>query len=123
MMPRFAFSSKQTRDLLAADLSHDTKYPPDNPHGGSSTNINQPERFLVDGSMNLEPGRKKRRSESDNLSSPAKSDIFLETPSNNETSGAQSSPSTVPNLQLNFGQKGNDDVPPDKHGNCDTRKC
>ena len=55
--------------------------------------------------MNLEPTRKKNRYASDNLSSPAESDP------------------TVPNLQLKFGKKGNDEVPPDKHGICDFRKC
>ena len=67
MMPRFAFSRKQMRNLLAADFSHETKSPPDSPHGGSSTNSNQPDRFLVDGSMNLEPRKKKSRSESENI--------------------------------------------------------
>ena len=104
-MPRFAFSRNQLRNVLATDLSHETTYPPDSPHCSSSTNINQPERFLVDGSVNLEPRRKKTRSESDNLSSPAESDP------------------TVPNLQLKFGKKGNDEVPPDKDGICDFRKC
>ena len=112
-MPRGAFSRNQIRNLIA-EFSHETKSPPDSPHGGSSTNSNQPDRVLVDGSMNLEPRKKKSRSESENLSSPAKSDIFLETASNNETSGAQPSPPTVPNLQLKFGKKGNDDLPPEK---------
>ena len=122
-MPRGAFSRNQLRNLLASDFSHETKSPPDSCHVGSSTNSNQPDRFLVDGSMNLEPRNKKSRSERENLSSPAKSDIFLETPSNNETSGAQQSPPTVPNLQLKFGKKGNNDLPPETNVDCDTRKC
>ena len=73
-MPRFAYSRNMIRNLLAADISHETTYPPDIPHGSSSTNSNQPEKFLVDGSVNLESRRKKSRSESDNLSSPAESD-------------------------------------------------
>ena len=104
-MPRIRYSKNMIRNLLAADNPPERTFPPDSPHGSSSTNSNQPERFLVDGSVNLEPTRKKSRYESDNLSSPAESDP------------------TVPNLQLKFGKKGNDEVPPDKHGTCDFRKC
>ena len=122
-MPLFRYSRNQIRNLLEADFSHENKTPPDSPHGGSFTNSNQPDSFLDDSSMNLEPRKKKSRSESENLSSPAKSDIFLDTPSNNETSGAQQSPPTVPNLQLKFGKKGSDELPLEKNGDCDTRKC
>ena len=104
-MPRIRYSRNMIRNLLAADISHERTFPPDSPHGSSSTNSNQPERFLVDGSVNLELRRKTTRSESDNLSSPAESDP------------------TVPNLLLKFGKKGNDEVPPDKHGICNFRKC
>ena len=111
------------RNLHEADLSHETKSPPDSPHVGSFTNRNQPDSYLDDGSMNLEPRNKKNRSESENLSSTVETNHEFETPSNNETSSAQPSPPTVLNLQLKFGKKGNDDLPPEKNGDCDTRKC
>ena len=89
---------------MEADNLPERTFPPDpdSPHGSSSSNSNQPERFSVDGSVNLEPKRKKNRYES---SSPAESDP------------------TVPNLQLKFGKQGKDEVPPDKHGTCDVKKC
>ena len=103
-MPKNAYSRNMIRNLLEADNLPERTFPPDpdSPHGSSSSNSNQPERFSVDGSVNLEPKRKKNRYES---SSPAESDP------------------TVPNLQLKFGKKGKDEVPPDKHGTCDVKKC
>ena len=58
---------------MEADNLPERTFPPDpdSPHGSSSSNSNQPERFSVDGSVNLEPKRKKNRYES---SSPAESD-------------------------------------------------
>ncbi len=61
--------------------------------------------------------------QSENISSTVQSVFEFESPSNNETSGGQPSPPTVPNLQIKFGKKGNDDVTPEENGDCDTRKC
>ena len=107
------------RNLKKVDFSKEETTHHVSPHGGSFANSNQPDSPSDDGSMMqtpkyIEHRNKKTRSESENLSSTVQSNLEFEIPSNNETSGAQPSPPTVPNLQLKFRKKGNDDLHPEK---------